>query len=121
MAILRADAERRQDIEPGRMTITPAVAVVVLPQRGPLDHGADIALAPLLAGRTINDSRADTKRIDTSRMGAGAAIFSRCTTFARCAVAGEFHIGNTMEEWLMAIDQLSGGWRPARLSRAMPH
>jgi hypothetical protein len=94
---------RRQDIEPGRMTISPQLPWSSYLART-TDHGADIALAPLLAGRT-NDSRADTKRIDISRMGA-AAIFSRCTTFARCAVAGEIHIGNTMEEWLMAIDQL---------------
>jgi hypothetical protein len=94
---------RRQDIEPGRMTITRQLPWSSYLART-TDHGADIALAPLLAGRT-NDSRADTKRIDISRMGA-AAIFSRCTTFARCAVPGELHIGNTMEEWLMAIDQL---------------
>ncbi|AYG58775.1 hypothetical protein [Rhizobium jaguaris] len=94
---------RRQDIEPNRMTISPQLPWSSYLART-TDHGADIALTPLLAGRT-NDSRADTKRIDISRMGA-AAIFSRCTTFARCAVAGEIHIGNTMEEWLMAIDQL---------------
>lgn len=93
----------RQDIDPARTTIS-----LPLPWASYLakttDQGADIALAPLLIGKT-NDSRSDTKRIDISRMGA-AAIFSRCPTFARCAVAGEFHIGNTVEEWLVAIDQL---------------
>ncbi|WFU10122.1 hypothetical protein QA646_04435 [Rhizobium sp. CB3090] len=97
---------RRQDIDPGRMTIRPQLPWSSYLART-ADHGADIALAPLLAGRT-NDSRADTKRIDISRMGA-AAIFSRCATFTRCAVAGEIHIGNTPEEWLMAIDQLAEG------------
>jgi hypothetical protein len=95
----------RQDIDPARTTIG-----LPLPWASYLakttDHGADIALAPLLIGKT-NDSRSDTKRIDISRLGA-AAIFSRCPTFARCAVAGELHIGNTAEEWLMAIDQLVG-------------
>ncbi|MDK4739237.1 hypothetical protein PH547_10130 [Rhizobium sp. CNPSo 3464] len=94
---------RRQGIEPGRMTVSPQLPWSSYLART-TNHGADIALAPLLAGRT-NDSRADTKRIDISRMGA-AAIFSRCATFARCAVAGEIHIGNTAEEWLTAIDQL---------------
>ncbi|HEX8045019.1 hypothetical protein [Rhizobium sp.] len=93
----------RQGIDPTRTTIG-----LPLPWASYLakttDQGADIALAPLLVGKT-NDSRSDTKRIDISRMGA-AAIFSRCPTFARCAVAGEFHIDNTAEEWLMAIDQL---------------
>ncbi|MDL2400873.1 hypothetical protein [Rhizobium mayense] len=94
---------RRQDIDSSRMKISPQLPWSSYLART-TDHGADIALTPLLAGRT-NDSRADTKRIDISRMGA-AAIFSRCATFARCAVAGEIHIGNTMEEWLMAVDQL---------------
>ncbi|MEF0939158.1 hypothetical protein [Rhizobium sp. BR 362] len=95
---------RRQGIEPGRMTISPQLPWSSYLART-TDQGADIALVPLLAGRT-NDSRADTKRIDISRMGA-AAIFSRCATFARCTVAGEIHIGNTPEEWLTAIDQLA--------------
>ncbi|NLR95690.1 hypothetical protein HGP17_02420 [Rhizobium sp. P38BS-XIX] len=76
-------------------------------------QGADIALAPLLSGKT-NASRADTKRIDISRMGA-AAIFSRCPTFTRCAVPGEFHIGNTAEDWLQTIDRLVGD-RECRLA-----
>ncbi|PST63247.1 hypothetical protein C9E91_07520 [Rhizobium sp. SEMIA4064] len=93
----------RQSIEPARMTIHPQLPWSSYLART-TDHGSDIALVPLLAGRT-NDSRADTKRIDISRMGA-AAIFSQCATFARCAVSGEIHIGNAPEEWLMAIDQL---------------
>ncbi|WP_245276628.1 hypothetical protein [Rhizobium leucaenae] len=99
-----ADQWRRQRIEPGRITISPQLPWSSYLART-TDQGADIALVPLLAGRT-NDSRADTKRIDISRMGA-AAIFSRCTTFARCAVDGELHIGNRPQEWLMAIDQLA--------------
>ncbi|MEZ2220985.1 hypothetical protein [Rhizobium sp. RCC_161_2] len=95
----------RQEIEQRRMTISPPLPWASYLART-TDHGADIALAPLLIGKT-NDSRSDTKRIDISRMGA-AAIFSRCPTFSRCAVAGELHIGNTAEEWLMAIDQLVG-------------
>lgn len=93
----------RQEIDTARITVHPP-----LPWSSYLkkttDHGADIALAPLLRGKT-NNSRSDTKRIDICRMGA-AAIFSQCPTFARCAVAGELHVGNTAEEWLAAIDQL---------------
>ncbi|SCB06966.1 hypothetical protein [Rhizobium lusitanum] len=93
----------RQGIDPSRITIIPPLpwsAYLARTER----HSADIALAPLLSGKT-NASRADTKRIDISRLQA-AAIFSNCPTFARCAMAAELHIGNTQEEWLTAIDQL---------------
>lgn len=65
---------------------------------------ADIALVPLLEGKT-NDSRSDTKRVDVARMNA-AAIYSRCPTFARCAVDGEIFVENTAATWLAAIDEL---------------
>ena len=93
----------RQGIDPARMTIISPLSWPAYLTRT-TNHNADIALAPLLSGKT-NASRADTKRIDISRLQA-AAIFSRCPTFARCAVSGEFHIGNTAEEWLTAIDKL---------------
>lgn len=93
----------RQGIDPARMTIVPPLSWPAYVART-TQHNADIALAPLLSGKT-NASRADTKRIDISRLQA-AAIFSRCPTFERCAVPGELHIGNTAEEWLTAIDQL---------------
>ncbi|TIX89539.1 hypothetical protein BSK43_023600 [Rhizobium sp. P44RR-XXIV] len=93
----------RQGIDPARMTIIPPLSWPAYLART-TKHNADIALAPLLSGKT-NASRADTKRIDISRLQA-AAIFSQCPTFARCAVPGELHIGNTAEEWLAAIDQL---------------
>ncbi|MFT4002797.1 MAG: hypothetical protein QM684_21385 [Rhizobium sp.] len=94
---------RRQGIDPSRVRIAPPLSWPAYLART-THHNADIALAPLLPGRT-NESRSDTKRIDISRLQA-AAIFSRCPAFARCAVAGEFHIGNTQEEWLAAIEQL---------------
>lgn len=93
----------RQGIDPARTTIIPPVSWPTYLART-TQHNADIALAPLLSGKT-NASRADTKRIDISRLQA-AAIFSQCPTFARCAVSGELHIGNTSAEWLTAIDQL---------------
>ncbi|TXI01869.1 MAG: hypothetical protein E6Q76_16465 [Rhizobium sp.] len=93
----------RQGIHPTRITILPPLSWPAYLART-THHDADIALAPLLPGKT-NASRSDTKRIDISRLQA-AAIFSRCPTFARCAVAGEFHIDNAQEEWLAAIDQL---------------
>lgn len=93
----------RQGIDPARMTIIPPLSWPAYLART-TNHNADIALAPLLSGKT-NASRSDTKRIDISRLRA-AAIFSQCPTFTRCAVSGEFHIGNTAMEWLTAIDQL---------------
>jgi len=93
----------RQGLDPARTTIIAPLSWPAYLART-TQHNADIALAPLLSGRT-NASRADTKRIDISRLRA-AAIFSQCPTFTRCAVSGEFHIGNTATEWLTAIDQL---------------
>ncbi|AYG65824.1 MULTISPECIES: hypothetical protein [unclassified Rhizobium] len=95
----------RQGIDPKRIAIIPPLSWPAYLART-MHHNADIALAPLLSGKT-NASRSDTKRIDIGRLRA-AAIFSRCPTFERCAIAGEIHIGNTPEEWLAAIDQLIG-------------
>jgi hypothetical protein len=67
----------------------------------------DISLVPLLEGR-VNNARSDTKRIDISRSGA-AAIFSRCATYQRCAMPGEFHVMNTANDWDAAIDALVQG------------
>ncbi|WP_157385399.1 hypothetical protein [Rhizobium freirei] len=94
----------RQGIDPARMTIVTPLSWPAYLART-TQQNADIALAPLLPGKT-NASRADTKRVDISRLRA-AAIFSRCPTFSRCAVSGEFHVGNTTEEWLAAIDRLA--------------
>ncbi|WP_349957918.1 hypothetical protein [Rhizobium sp. ZPR3] len=101
-----------QGIDPARMTIIPPLPWPAYLAKT-THHQADIALAPLLSGRT-NASRSDTKRIDISRLQA-AAIFSRCPTFERCVVAEELHIGNTADEWLAAIDLLIGD-RVRRLS-----
>ncbi|MDK4714659.1 hypothetical protein [Rhizobium sp. CNPSo 4039] len=101
-----------QGIDPARMTIIPPLSWPAYLAKTE-HHQADIALAPLLSGKT-NASRSDTKRIDISRLQA-AAIFSRCPTFERCVVAGELHIGNTADEWLAAIDLLIGD-RVLRLS-----
>ena len=93
-----------------RLGIDPARITIVAPLSWPAylarttHENADIALVPLLPGKT-NASRADTKRVDITRLQA-AAIFSQCPTFARCAVAGELHIDNTVEDWSAAIDQL---------------
>jgi len=65
---------------------------------------ADIALVPLLPGRT-NDRRSDTKRIDIARMRA-AAIYSDCDIYRRCAVAGDVFAGNTPEAWQQEIGRL---------------
>lgn len=102
----------RQGIDATRIAIRPPLSWPAYLAKT-THHAADIALAPLLSGKT-NASRSDTKRIDISRLQA-AAIFSRCPTFARCAVAGEFHIDNTPEAWLTAIDQLVGN-RERRLA-----
>ena len=101
-----------QGIDPTRMTIIPPLPWPAYLAKT-AHHQADIALAPLLSGKT-NASRSDTKRIDISRLRA-AAIFSRCPIFERCAVAGELHIGNTADEWLAAIGLLIGD-RAQRLS-----
>ncbi|MBB6483407.1 hypothetical protein [Rhizobium lusitanum] len=93
----------RQGIDPARMTIVAPLSWPAYLTRT-THQNADIALVPLLPGMT-NASRADTKRVDITRLQA-AAIFSQCPTFARCAVAGEFHISNTVEDWSAAIDQL---------------
>jgi hypothetical protein len=66
---------------------------------------ADIALVPLLPGRT-NDRRSDTKRIDVCRMQA-AAIFSDCAIYRRCAVPGEIFVDNSPEAWCRQIDRLA--------------
>ena len=95
----------QQGIDPAKMTIIPPLPWPAYLAKT-THHQADIALAPLLSGKT-NASRSDTKRIDISRLQA-AAIFSRCPTFERCAVPGELHIGNTAEEWMAAIDLLVG-------------
>ncbi|MFK0163907.1 hypothetical protein [Rhizobium sp. NPDC090279] len=102
----------RQGIDPARTTIIAPLSWPAYLAKT-THHHADIALAPLLSGKT-NASRSDTKRIDISRLQA-AAIFSQCQTFERCAIAGELHIGNTANEWLAAIDLLVGD-RARRLS-----
>lgn len=102
----------RRGIDPARMAIIPPLSWPAYLART-AQHDADIALAPLLSGKT-NASRSDTKRIDISRLQA-AAIFSQCPTFARCAVSGELHISNTAREWLTAIDRLVGD-RECRLA-----
>ena len=104
----------RQGIDPARMAIIPPLPWPAYLAKT-THHHADIALAPLLSGRT-NASRSDTKRIDINRLQA-AAVFSRCPTFERCAVAGEFHIGNTAEEWLAAIDLLVSDRERRRAAR----
>jgi hypothetical protein len=93
----------RQGIDPARITIMPPLPWPAYLART-TDHSADIALAPLLSGKT-NASRSDTKRIDIGRLRA-AAIFSQCPTFERCTVDGEILIGNTGSAWLAAIDLL---------------
>ncbi|THF49753.1 hypothetical protein [Allorhizobium terrae] len=61
----------------------------------------DILLVPLLNGR-VNNARADTKRIDASRL-AAAAIFSRCKTYERCFTEKEIMVDNDVQSWLDAI------------------
>lgn len=65
---------------------------------------ADIALVPLLEGR-INSARADTKRIDVSRMGA-AAIYSNSEAYSRNQSAGEMLVENNHAAWIAAIQAL---------------
>jgi hypothetical protein len=65
---------------------------------------ADILLVPLLSGR-VNNARADTKRIDASRLGA-ATIFSRCETYERCFTEGEIMVNNDVQSWIDAIECL---------------
>lgn len=64
----------------------------------------DIALVPLLDGR-INSARADTKRIDVSRMGA-AAIYSNSEVYSRNRVTGEMLVENNHAAWIAAIQAL---------------
>lgn len=64
----------------------------------------DILLVPLLSGR-VNNARADTKRIDASRL-AAATIFSRCKTYERCFTEGEIMVENDVQSWLDAIECL---------------
>lgn len=66
---------------------------------------ADIALVPLLSGRT-NDRRSDTKRIDVSRMQA-AAIYSDCNIYRRCAMPGEIFVHHSPTTWRLEIDRLT--------------
>lgn len=66
---------------------------------------ADIALIPLLPGRT-NDRRSDTKRIDVSRMQA-AAVYSDCEIYRRCAMPGEIFVDHRPEAWQTEIDRLA--------------
>lgn len=90
-------------VEPGRLHIR-------LPLRWPdyfketASEPADIALIPLLPGKT-NDRRSDTKRIDVSRLQA-AAIYSNCDIYRRCAIPGEIFADNRPEAWRMEIDRL---------------
>ncbi|WP_376742684.1 hypothetical protein [Ensifer canadensis] len=64
----------------------------------------DIALVPLLDSR-INRARADTKRIDVSRMGA-AGIYSNSEVYGRNRVAGEIFVENDRAAWIAAIQAL---------------
>ena len=72
--------------------------------RETLANPADIALVPLLPGRT-NDRRSDTKRIDVCRMRA-AAIYSNCAIYRRCAMPGEIFADHGPETWAGEIDRL---------------
>lgn len=91
-------------VDPGRLRICS-------PLRWPdyfretASNPADIALVPLLPGRT-NDRRSDTKRIDVSRMQA-AAIYSNCDIYRRCAMPGEIFVDHSPEAWRMEIDRLA--------------
>ncbi|PZR50262.1 MAG: hypothetical protein DI537_57890, partial [Stutzerimonas stutzeri] len=66
---------------------------------------ADIALVPLLPGRT-NARRSDTKRIDVSRMQA-AAIYSHCDIYRRCAMPGEIFAPHEPDAWRREIERLA--------------
>lgn len=66
---------------------------------------ADIALVPLLPGRT-NDRRSDTKRIDVSRLQA-AAIYSNGEVYRRCAMPDEVFADHKPAAWRQEIDRLA--------------
>lgn len=65
------------------------------------DNGADIALMPLLEG-AANDSRAHTKLIDCTRLGA-AAVMSDVASYRRLSTAGIPRIRNRPDEWVEAL------------------
>ena len=90
-------------IDPARLRVQRTLPWVRYVETTTHEH-VDIALVPLLAGQT-NAARADTKRIDVTRMGA-AGIYTRGPIFERCAVEGEILISNAPEEWGAAIDLL---------------
>ncbi|KQW51011.1 hypothetical protein ASD02_32275 [Ensifer sp. Root1252] len=76
----------------------------------------DIALVPLLDGR-INSARADTKRIDVSRMGA-AAIYSNSEVYRRNQSAGEMLVENDYRAWIAAIETLVNSESAREIARA---
>lgn len=69
-----------------------------------LNSDVAIALVPLLSSK-VNICRADTKRIDVSRMSA-AAVFSKSAVFDRHQQSGEIHVQNSVDDWISAIDEL---------------
>jgi len=99
-----AKAWRQKGIAPDQLSIKPSLRWDEY-----LSHTsrqvADIALVPLLEGKT-NSCRSDTKRIDVARLRA-AAIYSRCDIFDRCAMPDELHVANDPNEWISAITLLA--------------
>jgi len=89
--------------EPERLHVAPPLRWPDYFQRT-ASKPADIALVPLLPGKT-NDRRSDTKRIDVSRMQA-AAIYADCEIYRRCAMPGEIFADHSPEAWRTEIDRL---------------
>lgn len=94
---------RRARIAPERIRIVPPMAWPDY-HRHSRDHGADIALMPLVAG-LANESRSDAKLIDCFRMGA-AAILSDVAPYWRNRGSGLFMVGNTPEKWIDGLLRL---------------
>lgn len=69
--------------------------------RNTREHPADIVLVPLTKSR-LNETRADTKRIDVVRMGA-AGVFSASTTYGIADDSGEVRLPNRRGRWIEAI------------------
>ena len=67
-------------------------------------QAADIALVPLTKSK-INETRADTKRIDVVRMGA-AGVFSASTAYGAADASGEVRLTNRRKYWIEAILKL---------------
>ena len=67
-------------------------------------HAADIVLVPLTKSR-INETRADTKRIDVVRMDA-AGVFSVSTAYGAADGSGEVRLPNRRGRWIEEILKL---------------